>query len=69
MQPDPQTPTCPTCGHSTEHTHEWEAAGMVEFSHTIHSPVSRLDDAHVNRVYVIQNCKCGSTRHKLVAEK
>lgn len=50
------------------HVHEWEAAGMVEMPHTYHSPVSRNDNVTVNRIYVIQSCKCGSTRHKQVAE-
>jgi hypothetical protein len=37
--------------------------------YTLHSPVSRTDDYHGTRVYIIQSCKCGSTRHKLVAER
>jgi hypothetical protein len=43
---------------------------MVTMPHTIHSPVSRNDDYHGERIYQIALCeKCAATKHKLVAER
>ena len=54
--------------HACEH--KWVNGGMVTMPYTLHSPVSRTDDYHGERVYQIALCeKCATTKHKLVAER
>lgn len=50
--------------------HKWVPGGMVTMPYVEHSPVSRTDDYHGERVYQIVVCeKCAATTHRLVAER
>ena len=52
-----------------EHTHEWQAHGLVREGRSDCSPVSRLDDVLYDAVFAVQSCSCGKIKRTHVANE